>query len=381
MPITHIEVVNWQNFPRMSVDVSRRMFVVGANATGKSNLLDVFRFLSDIARRGGGLAVALASRGGMSNIRNVNARNRKHGAVEIRIQLRDGDEIWEYSLGLKQENNGHRRTLITHERVLRGEEVLLNRPDCDDKEDSELKTQTHMEQMAANKKFRPLASYLAGISYYHLSPQALRESQQYSGTEDPFGRGLLAEMNSMSIRTRQAWLNRIQEALTSAVPGFKSLKLEVDKAGNPHLIAGYSNWRRSDTRQKETEFSDGTLRLIGLLWTILSKSGSSTVLLEEPELSLNAGIVRVLPTMFARAQRSNNLQLFMTTHAPDLLDDEGVSPYGVVVLTLDSEGTVGRVLGDIEEVEPLIDAGIPLSEAVDGLINPKDFSPLLKAIG
>jgi len=53
--------------------------------------------------------------------------------------------------------------------------------------------------------------------------------------------------------------------------------------------------------QREDQFSDGTLRLIGLFWALLE--GDSPLLLEEPELSLNSAIIRKLPALIFRLQR------------------------------------------------------------------------------
>ena len=63
MRITHLEASNWRNFKNINFDIAERLFIVGPNAAGKSNLLDVFRFMSDIASRGGGLARMAVDRG------------------------------------------------------------------------------------------------------------------------------------------------------------------------------------------------------------------------------------------------------------------------------------------------------------------------------
>ena len=47
MKITHVAATNWRNFKNLEFDVADRLFVVGPNASGKSNLLDIFRFLAD----------------------------------------------------------------------------------------------------------------------------------------------------------------------------------------------------------------------------------------------------------------------------------------------------------------------------------------------
>ena len=61
---THIAMENWRNFATVDVPLSRRLFVVGPNASGKSNFLDVFQFLHDIVSVGRGFEQAVQSRGG-----------------------------------------------------------------------------------------------------------------------------------------------------------------------------------------------------------------------------------------------------------------------------------------------------------------------------
>lgn len=50
MIIHSIELHNWKNFQQCSVNLTERCFIVGANATGKSNFLDAIRFLRDIVK-------------------------------------------------------------------------------------------------------------------------------------------------------------------------------------------------------------------------------------------------------------------------------------------------------------------------------------------
>ena len=46
MQFTHVHIRNWRNFRDLRFNVGPRLFIVGPNASGKSNLLDVFRFLA-----------------------------------------------------------------------------------------------------------------------------------------------------------------------------------------------------------------------------------------------------------------------------------------------------------------------------------------------
>ncbi|OKL51576.1 chromosome segregation protein SMC [Buchananella hordeovulneris] len=383
MRITHVEIANWRNFKMIDIPLGKRLFVVGPNASGKSNFLDVFRFLADIAKPGGGLADAVESRRGLSFVRSLFARRHRGGRVEITVTLRDEsgggqEDEWRYSLAIRGEAKGKNRIFVAKEEVVKNGVVVLSRPDADDQADDELLTQTHLEQIRANAKFRAIAEYFQKIHYFHLVPQVVRAAP--SGSADSFGAGFIAQINSTPKKTREAWLRRITEALKSAVPEFETLEVTVDDTGRPHLSAGYRNWRASPTVHTEAEFSDGTLRLIGLLWTVVSSpKGGGLILLEEPELSLNASIVRMIPTMLATVLRDPGAQIFLTTHSPDILNDEGVNPDEVLVVQVGSDGSVGELLGSNSDpvVKAEIAAGVPLSAVAEPLLSTGDLRGLI----
>ena len=69
MRISKLVLKNWRNFRSAEVELGERVFLVGPNASGKSNFLDAIRFLRDVAKAGGGLQPALAGRGGLSKVR------------------------------------------------------------------------------------------------------------------------------------------------------------------------------------------------------------------------------------------------------------------------------------------------------------------------
>ena len=65
MIITRLKLTNWRNFTEVDAPLLDRAFIIGPNASGKSNLLDAVRFLRDVAmREGGGLQAAVRRRGG-----------------------------------------------------------------------------------------------------------------------------------------------------------------------------------------------------------------------------------------------------------------------------------------------------------------------------
>jgi len=370
---SRLRLKNWKNFASCDVALAGRVFLVGPNASGKSNLLDVFRFLRDVAAAGGGFQEAVRRRGGIGAIRSLAARRYPDIEVHVTVQPSQSSPEWEYELGFTQDQQ--RRAYITKERVLRGQETVLERPNTNDRQDRELLTQTHLEQVNANRPFRELAAFFGAIRYLHIVPQLVREPDRSVGrVNDPFGGDFLEQIAKTQERTQKARLRRIAEALKIAVPKLEEIELWREERGTPHLRGKYSHWRPLGAWQTEEQFSDGTLRLMGLLWVALE--GGGPLLLEEPELSLHPEIVRALPQMFARLQRRSGRQLILSTHSPDLLRDPGIGLNEVLLLTPDAEGTSVLSAGSIQEVRDLLDGGLPLSEILIPQTRPSEIEQL-----
>ncbi|MCJ7503682.1 MAG: AAA family ATPase [Acidobacteriia bacterium] len=379
MIITHVGLKNWRNFRSVDVALSERVFLAGPNASGKSNFLDAFRFLRDIAKPGGGLQKAVSDRGGLSKIRCLAAR--EYPDVEMEVHLSEASNqvpTWKYAIGIKQDPRGYRQPYLAHERVWQRNEQLLDRPDSFDKEDKPRRTQTHLEQIGANRQFREIAKFFESVLYLHLVPQLVRHPEIYSGpgnSEDPFGRSFLDRVVRTPQKVRRSRLKKIEGALILAVPQIKGLiDVKDDESGIPHLEAVYEHWRPKGAKQREDQFSDGTLRLIGLLWSMLD--GESPLLLEEPELSLNSGIVRRLPSLMYRVQRQRKRQIILSTHSADLLSDKGIGGEEVLLLTPSVEGTRVEPANSIKEVRHLLEGGLSIAEAALPRTVPHDVQQL-----
>ncbi len=363
MIISRLVLKNWRNFRSFDVTFGDRVIIIGPNASGKSNLLDAIRFLRDIAHPGGGLQRAISQRGGLAKVRCLAAR--REPEVELTVELSEGDSKpeYRYSIGIKQEVRGHRQPIVQFEKVWKDGVQVLNRPDAHDTADELRLTQTHLEQISANSEFRAIARLFESIRYLHVVPQLLRHPESFQGPanpEDPFGRNFLEMVAKTQDSTRKSRLRKIEAALRQAVPQLKDLTDTKDEAGIPHLEAVYEHWRPNAGRQREDQFSDGTIRLIGLFWSLLD--GDAPLLLEEPELSLHSEIVRKLPTLFARLQRKNKRQLFISTHSWDLLSEKGIGGEEVVMLTPGPEGTIARLASSVTEVQKLLESGLSVAD-------------------
>lgn len=389
MRITQIELKNWLNYQKLeSGELADRVFIIGPNASGKSNFLEALRFLRDVAQpagkkpQGGGLQNAVTeARGGLSKVRCLNARNDTE--VRLTITLRsDEGEKWIYDLGFKGEGKANNRIKVSREVVTKDGIELLCRPTAQDKKDPEQLTQTHLELTNANAGFRELSHFFSETTYLHLVPQLLKYGSKIGGNvieSDPFGQGFLQRIAATTEKTRKARLNRIQKALDTVVPQFKELRFEQDKVtGLHHLEANFTHWRPTGAWQRENQLSDGTLRLIGLLWSLME--GNSLLLLEEPELSLNEEIVRHLPKVIRKiqSQSKTHRQVFITTHSEALLSDRSIGPEEVLRLVTTPSGTEIKHLDPQEII--MFASGMNVAEVLLASVKPEKTEQLLLSL-
>ena len=364
MIIKRLIAQNWRNFQHIDVQLSERQFIVGPPASGKSNLLDIFRCLREIAADAGGFQNAIAARGGTAQLRCFTAKPDAAIALELHLAPNAAaPATWRYAIGFCQVP-----PTLTHEQVWQGDKLLLARPTAEDEKTPERLTRSVLESNS-EAPYSELTHFFQAITELQLSPK-LRHFpdgiQQDTAANNPNGQGvnaLLERIASADEETRRAHLKTIEAGLTLAVPQFAQLAFIRDSdTGHPHLQARYTHWPPQAGWQREDRFSDGTLRLIGLLWALLESD--SVLLLEEPELSLNPEIVSQFAPIFWGMQARKEQQVLISTQSDVMLAEPGIDSTEVLMLTPTETGTAAKLAADIEDVQVLLNAGLTAGEVV-----------------
>lgn len=343
--ITHLAVRNYRSLADISLELSPLTVLVGPNGAGKSNIVDVLRFLSDILKLG--LDSAIANRGGIGAIRRWSPKGRPYNvAIEITVE---GEEGWKGSFSL--EIGGER-----------GGEYFIRREKCEVLSDDgkgnsyEIRdgqwvihpnlgalqgapgvTDEHLQQLqqisrtrlflpqAFSPEFLMLGFVLRRVGIYHVPPETIRQPQKPANPQPLLEDGsnlsstlrYLKQEKKENLRKILEVMGRINEGIAdlsvSLVGGYLVTRLHYGKGGPAFPLA---------------QESDGTLRVLGLLTALYQEPPCTLIAMEEPELNIHPGALAVLRDVFLEA--SQNTQILLTTHSPDLL--EGIPPESLRVV-------------------------------------------------
>jgi predicted ATPase len=181
----------------------------------------------------------------------------------------------------------------------------------------------------------------------------------------------------MNKKTSAAYINRIKKALKYALPNLEELDFKPDEMGIPHFEATFKQWRSQGLKHQERHFSDGTLRLIGLLWAL--QDGTKPILLEEPELSLHSAIIMRLPDIIYQLQKkkTGKRQVIVTTHSHEILNNKGISAEEVLLISTDGEeGSRIVESASLPEVKAYLQAGNSIGDLIISRTAPKNINQL-----
>jgi predicted ATPase len=86
--IKRIRISNFKSFEDSEIELGKFNVLIGANASGKSNFIQVFKFLRDVANYG--LDNAISMQGGVEYLRNINIGSSKNFSLEVVSDLEQG---------------------------------------------------------------------------------------------------------------------------------------------------------------------------------------------------------------------------------------------------------------------------------------------------
>lgn len=373
--LTHLAVTNWRNFAHIEFDMSSRLFVVGPNSSGKTNLLGALRFLGDIGRRG--LVAASEDLGGPDRYFRSGAdsasfvatfddtQNSAEFALFLRL-MSVGSESTKRGSDADQESAFPMTDPLTGEPNDRYLDVQYTITAGGKKPVDGGESFPVEDEAAWRTKVRHI---LSGIRYIHPNPKKMLErADRY----DPdHGTGFFQHAGRFSDRQLDAALDRIRPIMAAAVPEVPNLSYLRMGLGTEVVFYSDAPDPGAGGVYSHEQFSEGTLRLLGMLFDLaMLPLTTSIVLIEEPETFLQASVVRSMSSFLAEVAMNHDVQMVISTHSPELIDSEVVLPNEVLMLRSQNGETTGELLSQSSEprIQAVLSADLPKSEGI-GAVN------------
>lgn len=358
--------------------------LVGCNGAGKSNLVDVLRFLRDAVSQG--LDHAVSTRGGIGLIRQYSPskpyritfefdfHNEEYPEILYRYELsltslREGDfrvererAEWAQPTGFDFDDEGDlcevdqksasfdRNAEGKVRLIIADREVKLDNQKTLPADGLALGQRFLTETLMTSDIFggEDLNRFIRKIRFSSVYPNTLR--QPAHPDTDPILKENGANWSSIlrnlrkTTRGKQA-LEQIKEMMqvvmpqledisTQAVGGFIHPRFKVkEKNGKIHFF-------------DPSQISDGTLRILGILLALYNTPHPSLMVIEEPEQTVNPALLAVLVDAFH--ETSERTQLLITSHSPHLVDLFPIENIRVVTM-IDGETRIARIRASQQE--------------------------------
>lgn len=287
MAIKKVRVSNFKSFDELEVELRPLNVVVGANASGKSNFLEIFRFLRDIVAFG--LENAVSLQGGMDYLTNLQLGPTRPLVLELEYE----DDEFRF-----QETY---RLVLAVDRSGTGFEVLEENvgPDLGDGK----------RTRAGKLPFPPLPFDLA---VFDFEPKLSKLAIPLGGKADlePNASNLaIALRNLLRDEAESKVLVRLVRDLLPFVEDIK-----VGPFAGKLLINLKESYSKSFL--PASILSDGTIHLTALVYALYFERAAFTAV-EEPDRNIHPNLVARVVDLLVDA--SHHKQLVVTTHSPELV--------------------------------------------------------------
>lgn len=329
MAITKIKVSNFKSFDELEVDLRPLNIVVGGNAAGKSNFLEIFRFIRDLAAHG--LENAVSLQGGMEYLTNLRIGVAKPVSIEVstslatyRLSFRKGAnqpvEIFEQEIDA-----------LSSEEVVRVPFVNGTRPECN-------------------------LNWLPSSAIFDFEPKLAKRATPVTGKADlePDGSNLAIVLrNILQDDDRREIFVRL---LKDALPFVDHLK--VDRFADRSLLIALKE-RYSDQSYLPASFlSDGTIHLTALILALYFEK-APVIIIEEPERNIHPHLISKVVGMMKDASR--NKQIIATTHNPEVVKNADLEDLLLVQRDEDGFSRISRP-AESEELKVFLENDLGVDE-------------------
>ncbi len=328
MKLNCISASHYRSLLSLNFQVRQLNLLIGANASGKSNVLDSLRFLSE-GLRDRDFSSAVFSRGGM-----VQLAWKGEEAKEFELLTEFGDDNQKLRWQVRVIRRGQERDFFLEEAVYRDEpnappRQLLYAREGKGSWYSEGGRDIHLSltkptgcalaAAAADQSFpgQPIATFVNEWGFFDPNPGNLRlatYSSEAGSRLDTLGRNLAGRLFEIHAHQPEIF-DRIVNAVRSLLGVPDRIEPRISDDGSVYFVQVERGLKFA---VHQTGVSAGTLRMLALMTALFGEAESSLVGIEEPENYIHPNALGAFAELLRQA--SEKVQVILTTHSPLLLN-------------------------------------------------------------
>lgn len=383
--IKSLRLVNWKSYKDSILYIDPLTIIIGTNSSGKSNALDALVFLSRIAS---GLEVYQSIKGdqNISPIRGGVDWVCRQGTNQFKIETEIEYDGLDYTYSITVEVD-KAKALITEEKLMQNtlrmfytnmrDANMLNIPtyfatgNQGRGQKFDLSRNTAILYQAKNLQLRKketigivirILEELSGIFVLNPIPNHMRDYSTLSDKLLPDASNIAGVLAAMD----EAQQKKIEGKLTSYLKDIpekdiKEIWVEsVGKFNTDAMLYCKESWGDNEESIVDARgMSDGTLRFLAIVVTMLTTKMNKLVVIEEVDNGLHPSRSQILLEMLKDLGAERNIDVIITTHNPALLNEAGTTmiPFITAAHRTHAGESELTLLEDIDELPKLIASG------------------------
>lgn len=311
---------------------------LGANGSGKSNLVSLFRMINYITS--GGLQIFVGKQGGASSILYYGAKRTDHLSLSLVAETPEEGEMKTSTYEADLSYGASDRLFFASERILFQKSGFSVPQICllDCGQESGLTLNTSMTA-------RVMWSILSGIRTYQFHDTSDTAKMKSNGYINDNGY-LRADAGNLAAflfmlknkpEYNQHYL-RIERYITKVMPQFGKFLLEPSPENREYIRLQWID-RDGDSTFGAHQISDGSLRFMALSTLLLQplELMPRVIVIDEPELGLHPSAIKALAALMRRA--SSKVQIVIATQSVNLVDEFTIEDVCIVERSVDSHSS------------------------------------------
>ncbi len=367
--IRTLEVRRYRSIDRASITLGPIRMLIGPNAGGKSNVVDVLRFLAEAVREDA--ETAATRRGDLDEVVFLNApasdRNfeialdyfvpdpsvpasRSDMTYRVRIGERGrlpGVELEELRVKRRRTERGRAKKWF---RARWGRGEALRDPESQDREPFDTGVPGVLALKAlgfldAYPRIRALRTFIEGWRFLTVDLARIREPQRdrRETVLAADAANLANVLRTLEVVDRECY-RRIVEDVHGLLAHVDDIGTYVERGVVVLLMQEHGMPRPLEA----LALADGTLRLLAIVTALNTMPEHALLCIEEPEHGLHPLVFGPLLDLFReRCHVEGTRQALLTTHSPDLVDAARPEE----VLTVDRDSAAGTILHGLDGPE------------------------------